>query len=211
MAAARGRNIRNGSVFSSSIDWVATLSDPQNHDSPGKPAISTLHWLARGADNQEIWLVLLDTSGSLLTNKAIAKAKGALVDICRQAYASRQILELVGFGNDGITTLQSARKPSRDMRPLLERIGSGGGTPLRRALQLAANRLEQLARKNPEQVRRLVILTDARSRDETRDIALRADVFVIDTEQSSVRLGRARKLATQMNARYQHIDQLALR
>jgi len=67
--------------------------------------------------------------------------------------------------------MQAARKPPRDIAPVLDGIGGGGGTPLRRALQLASKRLGQLSRRQPGQIRRLVVLTDARSRDALAGIA----------------------------------------
>ncbi len=155
--------------------------------------------------------MLLDTSGSLVARGALASAKGVVADLCRQAYLQRQPLELIGFGSDKIVTVQAARKPPRDIVPLLDSIGAGGGTPLRNALLYVANRLKQLSRQSPTEARRLFIFTDARSRDNLHGIAVGCDVMVIDTEQSAVRIGRARALAEKLNAGYRHIDSLPLR
>ncbi len=178
------------------------LADPANR--PSQPVSQLHHRSPRGAPGQ-ITLVLLDTSGSLLSRGAMASSKGAIVELCRRAYIQRQALELVGFSGEQVMTLQVARKPPRDVIPMLETIGAGGGTPLRKALLHAATRLRQMARQRSGESRRLIIFTDARSRDNLENIALDADVHVVDTEQTAVRIGKARQLARTLNAGYQHI------
>ena len=154
--------------------------------------------------------MLLDTSGSLMARGAMARAKGVIADMCQQAYLQRQPLELIGFSGDSVITVQAARKPPRDAIPLLDSIGAGGGTPIRKALLHAAARLRQIGRRNPADQRRLIVFTDARSRDRLDGIALDADVHIIDTEQAAVRIGKARTLAVTLGASYRHIDELPL-
>lgn len=155
--------------------------------------------------------MLLDTSGSLIARGAMAKAKGAVADLCVQAYRQRQAIELIGFGNSTVNTLHAARRPSSDPQTLLATIGSGGGTPLRAALVQVSRRLAQMARRDPARLRRVFIFSDARSRDAVEGLQLDAAVNVIDTEQSAVRMGKARSLANHLNAAYVHIDELPLR
>ena len=192
------------------IDWFATLADPQNTRVKKCPAIRQLHYLSRRGRAPSITLVLMDTSGSLVSRGALSSAKGAVAGLCQQAYLQRQPLELVGFGGDTVKTLQAARKPAQNVLPLLDTVGAGGGTPLRQALQHASKRLAQLARQNPVQPRRLFIFTDARSRDSLDNIELNAEITVIDTEQTAVKIGKARRLAAIFNANYRHIDTLPL-
>jgi magnesium chelatase subunit D len=189
------------------------LSDGENQ-APGseKPlAISQLHHYSRYLPQSSLWLVLLDTSGSLVARGALARAKGVVADLCYQAYLARQPLELIGFGSGKIFTVLAARKPPRDIGPLLDGIGAGGGTPLRNALLHISTRLKQLSRQSPDRARRLFIFTDARSRDKVHDISVDCDTMVLDTEQSAVRIGKARALAKILNAGYRHIDSLPLR
>ena len=204
---------RDQGFIGPTIDWFATLSDCENHTlGSEKPlAISRLHHYSRYKPHSSVWLVLLDTSGSLVARGALARAKGVVADLCYQAYLARQPLELIGFGSEKIVTILAARKPPRDIVPLLDSIGAGGGTPLRNALLHVSTRLVQLSRQSPGRARRLFIFTDARSRDCVHDITVDCDTMVIDTEQSAVRIGRARALAKRLNADYRHIDSLPLR
>ncbi len=190
------------------VNWFATLTDSQNlpYGDNAKHTLSRLHYRLREQANASTWLILLDTSGSLLVRSALASAKGVIAGLCYQAYQQRQALELIGFGGDGIATLQAARKPPRDSLPLLDSIGAGGGTPLRAALLHLATRCRQLARQHPTQNRQVFIFTDARSRDVLHGIVLNAEINIIDTEQAVVPLGRARALATLLGGSYRHID-----
>ena len=154
--------------------------------------------------------MLLDTSGSLRACSALASAKGVIAELCYRAYGRRQALELIGFSGDSIVTAQAARKPPRDITPLLDRIGAGGGTPLRKALLHLAKRVRQLSRQRSGESRHAFIFTDARSLDVVHDIALDCAVSVIDTEQTAVRIGRAKSLARQLGGTYQHIGNLPL-
>lgn len=201
---------RKPGLAGAAIDWFATLIDSENHSpSRSRPlSISRLHHTSRYQSNPSVWLVLLDTSGSLLSRRALAYAKGVVADLCYQAYLQRQRLEIIGFGNQKIVTVQAAQKPPRNIVPLLDSIGAGGGTPLRNALLHVATRLKQLARQSPAEARRLFVFTDARSRDYLHDIAVNCDTTVIDTEQAVVRIGKARTLAKILNARYLHINSL---
>lgn len=189
------------------VDWFATLVDAGRD---ADQSFSNLRYRSpRGVPGQ-VTLVLLDTSGSLVARGAMASAKGAIAEMCRLAYLRRQPLELIGFSGEKVVTLQAARKPPRDAIPLLDGIGAGGGTPIRKALLHTAGRLRRLGRQRPGDARRLIVFTDARSRDSLDDITLDADVHIVDTEQTAVRLGKARRLAATLGASYQHIDELPL-
>ena len=193
------------------IDWVSTVVDPENRLPSDRTTLKTLHRWSREPVASEIWVALLDVSGSLIARGAIARAKGAIIDLCDQAYRRRFELELITFGNQRVDTAQRRRRPPRDVAAMLDRLGSGGGTPLRRAMVHTAARLQQLARQCPQRARRAFIFTDARSRDPIGELSFDAEVTVIDTEQSPIRLGRARTLAGALHANYLHIDDLEVR
>ena len=189
----------------SRIDWFASLLEGAKHH-----CLNSTHLRYRRLSDakREFTLILLDTSGSVRTCGAISTSKGVLLDFFRHTYIGRQSLELIGFGGDKINTLYKLGKPPRDSRPLIDAIGAGGGTPLRRVLQHAAKRLQLMNRQYPTATRRLIIFTDARSRDHIDDLVLMAKTHIIDTEQTTVRLARARGLAESIGASYQHIDDL---
>ena len=210
MHVQRGRARRFVAPGNGGVDWIGTLTDTENRG-PNGAVVTRLHRLSQVDGNSQVTLVLLDTSGSQASRGALADAKGAVAELCYQAYLQRQPLELIGFSSGNVVTLQAARKPPRDIVPMLDKIGAGGGTPLRKALLHAGTRLKQIARQNPSAERRLILFTDARSRDDFGGIDIDADISVIDTEQTAVRIGKAMQLARTLHASYRHIQSLPLR
>jgi magnesium chelatase subunit D len=107
-------------------------------------------------------LVLLDTSASTRLYRALARAKGAILELSRRSYVERARFGIVTFGNDRVDTILAPQRAPHDIGPLLDRIRAGGGTPLYRALHYLDGLIGKLERKHADC--RIFILTDGRVR-----------------------------------------------
>jgi magnesium chelatase subunit D len=185
------------------VDWFRTLVAPENRGGDGVRHLR--HRPARSA-RTTLNCVLLDTSASTLGREALAQAKSAVLGVARAAYLAREQLAVLAFGNDRVEWVLSPRRAPKDCSAELTRLPAGGGTPLRRALLTARERLERLTQQQPGLRTRTLLLTDGRSRDPVADIAWPTPLCVLDTERARVPLRRCQNLARQLGGQYAALD-----
>ncbi|MGP5019461.1 AAA family ATPase [Vreelandella alkaliphila] len=147
-------------------------------------------------------LVLLDTSGSTLGQRLLGQAKGLVESLVAQAYAAREQVAVLGFGNGGVVSLLSRRRAPKNARGTLDHAKGGGGTPLREAIVEAKRLIQQWQRREPGLQVRTYLITDGRTRESVDDLAPLGDCLLIDTEQSRVKRGQGVRIAQQLGARY---------
>lgn len=147
-------------------------------------------------------LVLLDTSGSTLGQRLLGQAKGLVESLVSQAYAAREQVAVLGFGNGGVVPILSRRRAPKNARGTLEAANGGGGTPLREAIIEAKRLIRQWQRREPGLKVRTYLITDGRTRETVDDLAPLDDCLLIDTEQSKVKRGQGARIAQQLGARY---------
>ncbi|MDW0360556.1 AAA family ATPase [Halomonas venusta] len=147
-------------------------------------------------------LVLLDTSGSTLGQRLLGQAKGLVESLVTQAYAAREQVAVLGFGNGGVVSLMSRRRAPKNARGTLDHAKGGGGTPLREAIIEAKRLIQQWQRREPGLQVRTYLITDGRTRESVDDLAPLGDCLLIDTEQSRVKRGQGVRIAQQLGARY---------
>ena len=163
----------------------------------------------RGAD-PIMQLILLDTSASTLNGDAQSQAKGLVAGIAQHAYLTRQQLVLLGFGNDQVLPLYSQGRAPKAMTPMLNKIGAGGGTPLKQALQHASDFATQLLRRNPATRIINTIITDGRVQQDLSAMKLVGETILVDTEQGPVKRGRGQHIARTLKAQYLTLSQARL-
>lgn len=157
----------------------------------------------------ELWLVIVDASGSTRRHGALSKAKGLLGEIFEEARRQRVRLALLQANGKQADWVWPGRKVSTAQQQWLADLGAGGGTPLVDALQQAADWQLRRKRLKPAEQHRLLVLTDGRlSNLAALDRSL-CPAVLVDIESAPIRLGRARELAEQLGAEYRHIDTLA--
>ncbi|PCF95717.1 AAA family ATPase [Vreelandella nigrificans] len=147
-------------------------------------------------------LVLLDTSGSTLGQRLLGQAKGLVESLVSQAYAAREQVAVLGFGNGGVVSILSRRRAPKNARRTLDSAAGGGGTPLREAIIEAKRLILQWQRREPGLKVRTYLITDGRTRETVDDLAPLGDCLLIDTEQSKVKRGQGARIAQQLGARY---------
>ena len=206
------------------ISWVPTLIDGQNiqqlrssnnrgSDKNTPARLKTLHYLKPQQKPGQLNVVLIDSSASTGSHQSLGKAKGVVSELSHQSYLQRHELAIIAFGNNTVSTLLHPQRAPKDIDSILNRIALGGGTPLRKALAQAKELLQKAQSRAPSKTLHLYLLTDGRSNDDISGFSsisasTGAAITVIDTEQHAIRLERCRSIATQLNADYQHIDDL---
>jgi len=147
-------------------------------------------------------LVLLDTSGSTLGQRLLGQAKGLVESLVRQAYAAREQVAVVGFGNGGVVPLLSRQRAPKRVQAALEAATGGGGTPLREAVIEAKRLIHQWQRREPGLHIRTYLITDGRTRESVADLGPLGDCILLDTESSKIKRGQGARIAQQLGARY---------
>lgn len=155
----------------------------------------------------ELWLVIVDASGSTRRHHALSDAKGLLAQLFDDAYRQRARLALL-TASGAAPKWQVQGKASSGLRVWLEALGAGGGTPLLAALVQAEQWLAVRRKRFPAEQQRLLVVTDGRLKQWSGLPALECPGLLIDIERGPIRLGRARDLAEALGSEYRHIDEL---
>lgn len=158
----------------------------------------------------ELWLVIVDASGSTRRHGALSKAKGLLGEAFEQARRQRVRLALMQANGTHAEWVWPGRKIQAAQQQWLADLGAGGGTPLLDALQQAAEWQLRRKRLKPAEEHRLLILTDGRLRESAALERSLCPAMLVDIESAPIRLGRARQMAEQLGAEYRHIDTFAI-
>ena len=191
---------RNGRQTASGIDWFATLT-ANIKNQQGKQGWQWQYKKAR-TGKMVLHLILLDTSASTLAGQAFAKSKGVVLQIAEQAYLMREQLAVMSFGHEQVKWLLPQVRAPKKLSPLLNQTPAGGGTPIRDVLQQAQHYLLGVKRNNPQLRVQTYLLTDGRTTQAIDGLQLIGQCTLIDTEQSTVKRGRAKDIATILGADY---------
>lgn len=201
-ARAAGRHAgaidsRAAQARSEDVAVVATLRHRLVHGEAG------LREHVRSGREGVLICLVVDASGSMGARKRLARIKGALLELLREAYANRDRVAVVTFRDGGAQLSVRPGAPLERAAEAIETLSAGGRTPLAAGLVAAEHviRLERV--RQPERRSIAVVLTDGRvadERGEIREAARRlgraaAAVHVIDAEEGPVRLGLAASLA----------------
>ncbi|AXM94724.1 vWA domain-containing protein [Pseudomonas plecoglossicida] len=183
------------------VAWLATLLK-------GRPLQRRdLCWQQRQGQACELWLVIVDASASTRRHQALGQAKGLLAALFDQAYRQRARLALMTASGGAPQWQRQGLKASAALQPWLQNLGAGGGTPLIAALEQARRWLQARQKACPHEFQRCLVFTDGRLQRWKDVQPLPCATLVADMELAPVRLGRARQLADQLQAEYQHLEQ----
>jgi len=155
-------------------------------------------------------LFLVDASGSMAARRRMAAVSGAVLSLLRDAYQRRDKVGLVTFRAGGAELLLPPTSSVPAAVSRLNRLRTGGRTPLADGLLRARRVLAAERLRDPRRRALLVVLTDGRATvpiraggdplaDALRAAALLAGdgvaTVVVDCESGPVRLGLAGRLA----------------
>ncbi|TQF03020.1 putative cobaltochelatase [Kitasatospora acidiphila] len=172
----------------------------------------------RGRESNLV-LFVVDASGSMAARQRMTAVKGAVLSLLMDAYQRRDKIGMITFRGSGAELALPPTSSVEVGAARLERLPTGGRTPLAAGL-LRAHEVLRLERvRDPLRRPLLVVVTDGRATggrtalaEAGRAAALLAAhgtaAVVLDCESGPVRLGLARTLATQLNANAVSLDEL---
>ncbi|GAA1547704.1 putative cobaltochelatase [Actinomadura kijaniata] len=159
-------------------------------------------------------LFVVDASGSMAARRRMRAVKGAVLSLLRDAYQRRDKVGLVTFrGRDAELALPPTSSVEAGARRL-ERLPTGGRTPLAAGLLRAAEVLRVERLRDPARRPLLVLVTDGRAThgpDPAAVLPLLSGVaaVVVDCEGGPVRLGLAAALGARLGGEVVRLDELA--
>lgn len=180
-----------------------------------------LHQKVRNGKAGYLILFIVDASGSMAAGKRMEAVKGSVLNLLQDAYQKRNMVAVIAFRGVEASVLLEPTRSTDLAEQALEKLPTGGRTPLPHALQLAETMLTRLAKSDRVQPF-LVILSDGKANvplpgaggDAWRQSLQLAENFqypalVLDTESGYVRYGKARELAAALGAEYLSLDELS--
>jgi magnesium chelatase subunit D len=147
--------------------------------------------------------LVVDASGSMGARQRLARVKGALLAVLREAYARRDRVAVIVFRNSAAELLIAPGAPLERAAEALRALPTGGRTPIASGLDAAERLIRREAGREAGRRAIAVVLTDGRAQDSGGAIPRAAArlgraadaVHVIDTEDGPVRLGLAAGIA----------------
>ncbi len=193
----------------------------------GKPIIQpdNLHQKIRSSTTGTLILFVVDASGSMAAHKRMEAVKGAVLALLTDAYQQRDEVGVIAFRGTHAEVVLSPTRSVELAEKQLQRLPTGGRTPLAHALVLTHETILRVQRENSDQMILNVILSDGKANVPLPDSAgdaweqtqaaaaqlvkLSVPTLLLDTETGYVRLGRAAELAQLLGAEYMPLDELS--
>lgn len=215
-----------------SIDWEGSLVAAHSRGTvleEGAP----YHRLRREDLREKVFLqpdrnrvlFLIDASGSMAGYRRMEQVKGAVHSWMEHCYRQREEVALLSFRNGEVNEWLPPTRSIQAATEALERLPSGGGTPLAEALEKSSLSLERWGSRFGQN--RLVVVTDGRlNLPPSGKLSSLDDVFqpvraaarkiakagisstVVDTETGPIRLGWCRRLARELRGTYRVLEEL---
>ncbi len=173
-----------------------------------------LHEHVRAGREGAFVCLVVDASGSMGARRRLARVKGALIALLRDAYARRDRVAVIAFRDSAARVLIAPGAPLERAAAALRELPTGGRTPLVDGLDAAERLVRREALREPGRRAIAVVLTDGRVEDPAGAIPLAAArlgraaaaVHVVDTEDGHVRLGLATRLAAAAGGRVHQLS-----
>lgn len=171
-----------------------------------------------------IFLFVVDASGSMGARERMKIVKGVIFKILLDAYQKRDRVGMVAFRKNQAEVLLPVTRSVDFAQKKLATMPTGGKTPLAKGLLKAEDVLDMLYRQDANQDPVMILITDGRATsslnkgtnpvtdalEEAKRIGRRnIPVAVIDTESGFIKLGLAKKLAKAMGASYFQVDKIS--
>lgn len=171
-----------------------------------------------------IFLFVVDASGSMGARERMKTVKGVIFKILLDAYQKRDRVGMVAFRKNQAEVLLPVTRSVDFAQKKLATMPTGGKTPLAKGLLKAEDVLDMLYRQDANQDPVVILITDGRATsslnkgtnpvtdalEEAKRIGRRnIPVAVIDTESGFIKLGLAKKLAKAMGASYFQVDKIS--
>lgn len=171
-----------------------------------------------------IFLFVVDASGSMGARERMKTVKGVIFKILLDAYQKRDRVGMIAFRKKQAEVLLPITRSVDFAQKKLASMPTGGKTPLASGLLKTEDVLDMLYRQDANQDPVVILITDGRATsplnkgtnpvtdamEEAKRIGKRGlPVAVIDTESGFIKLGLAKKLAKEMGASYFQVDKIS--
>lgn len=167
-------------------------------------------------------LFVVDSSGSMGVKKRMEAVKGAVMSLLKDAYEKRDRVGMVSFRRDKAEELLPITRSIDLAQKKLEKLATGGKTPLAEGIAKAYTIIKNEMRKDKEVVPLIVFLSDgkgnfsASGKDPIKESLEMAEkiknegirAIVIDTEEGFIKLEMAKTLSEAMKAEYYKLENL---
>ncbi len=167
-------------------------------------------------------LFAVDSSGSMGVKKRMEAVKGAVMSLLKNAYEKRDKVGILSFRRDRAEELLPFTRSIDLAQKKLEKLSTGGKTPLSEGLLKAYNIIKTEMKRNKEAIPVLILLSDGKANFsfsgkepvvESLEIAekikkAKIKCIVIDTEEGFIKLEMARTLSEAMGANYYKLDDI---
>jgi len=163
--------------------------------------------------------LVVDASGSMGAQQRLARVKGALTGLLRDAYARRDRVAVVAFRDSTAEVLIAPGAPLESAAAALATLPTGGRTPLAAGLTTAELLVRREALRDLTRRSIAIVLTDGRVQDPNGEVPRAAAalgraasaVEVVDTEEGPVRVGLAGALADAAGGRVHRLVPMTTR
>jgi magnesium chelatase subunit D len=176
----------------------------------------------RRTPTQHLYILVVDSSGSMAAYQRMAQVKGVLLGLLREVYRHRDGITVIAFRGAQSELLLAPTRSPEAAQAFLEALPTGGRTPLAHALLRVEALLTNERRRRSSWVPILILVTDGRpNRGLSRTDPLQESLsichrlsgsglhaVVVDTEVGVIRLGLASQFARALSASYVKLDQL---
>jgi len=176
----------------------------------------------RRTPTQHLYILVVDSSGSMAAYQRMAQVKGVLLGLLREVYRHRDGVAVIAFRGAQSELLLSPTRSPEAAQTFIEALPTGGRTPLAHALVRVEALLTQEQRRRSPWIPVLVLVTDGRPNrslitgDPLREsLAICARLasrgvhaVVVDTEAGAIRLGLAVQFAQALAASYIRLETL---
>jgi magnesium chelatase subunit ChlD-like protein len=196
------------------LDWFGTLARTR------RPTQQDLRYRAQRAPADQLWILAIDCSASMLRGGALAAAKGVAHALEAAAVRSGAHVALISFRGPSARLEVTSSAGRFALARAISELAAGGGTPLRTALHEARELCQQRRFRSAAVAKTLVLLTDGRTRERLDDWGMpgtslsrrmaraKPELLIVDCERSKLRLGRCALLAAALGGRCVHVNSL---
>ena len=175
-------------------------------------------------------LFVVDASGSMSARKRMETVKGAVVSLLMDAYQQRDKVGVIAFRGTKAEILLEPTRSVELAEKQLQRLPTGGRTPLAHALSLTSDTIHRLRRHEPDQTMLLIVLSDGKANvplpsdskessdgldawRQTEQMAtqlaqLDIPTLLLDTDSGHVRVGRGKELSHLLRADYLLLEEM---
>ena len=167
-------------------------------------------------------LFVVDASGSMGARKRMSAAKGAVLSLLIDAYQKRDRVGLISFRGNGATVLVPPTNSIDLAKKNMDVMPTGGTTPLSDALMTAFRTFEREIKQHPKDRMTMILISDGKgnvSMSSMRPLeeammisgeirALNISSLVLDTDESAVSLGFAKRISDALGARYMKLSDI---